>query len=381
MSSISRPSKADKDNNMQNFSLCICTYKRPQLLARLLGDIYQQTRQPERIIVVDGDPDSDAVNRLLNDITIPKNCQVIYLPSNHANLSYQRYLGWRVARELEAPTLLYLDDDLRIYQKDALAKILAPFAWPDKQVAGVTAHIHMGDPAQLFQSEVLQDRCLSKSIKKPLLVRWLGSARGLKPGELSPSGHRKAPEYYGQDYEEVFWLRGGVMAFSLTALTADCFSEDLFALDEIRCGLGEDTFLSRKVICRGKLLLANCAVVEHPNADLPKSYPYQAYKFGYASAYSRRLLNDHYRGFEPPRLADRIALVKSYLGTALLNWYRAVTGPRKYRFAYAWGYTLGACRGLIQKPTARNLTPHINWWQDAEAALQQVKVIRHGTCD
>ena len=168
------------------------------------------------------------------------------------------------------------------------------------------------------------------------------------------------------------------MAYSMRALSEECFSEDLFALDHIRCGLGEDTFLSRKVRSTGQLLLAFCAQFEHPDDDLPKSYPYQADKLGYASAYSRRLLNDHYRGFNPPRVPDRFALVKSYLGTVCLNWWRAVTGPKRHRFAYAWGYSRGTLRGLLQKPTARNLTPQINWRRDADAALKNLVVVHHG---
>jgi len=46
--------------------------------------------------------------------------------------------------------------------------------------------------------------------------------------------------------------------------------------------------------------------------------------------------------------------------------------------SYIWGYTLGAARGLNQKPTAKNLTPHINWRRDAEAALKNLVVVHHG---
>jgi hypothetical protein len=168
------------------------------------------------------------------------------------------------------------------------------------------------------------------------------------------------------------------MAYKLAALTEECFSADLFALDRIGV-LGEDTFLSRRVGTKGDLLLAFCAQFEHPDADLPQAYPTRALKFGYTSAYSRRLLNDNYRGFDPPRFSDRVALVKSYLGTTLLNWCRALASPKKHRFAFAWGYTLGAFRGLIQKPTAKNLAPQIDWWQDAEAALRQAIVIQEGS--
>jgi hypothetical protein len=135
--------------------------------------------------------------------------------------------------------------------------------------------------------------------------------------------------------------------------------------------MGEDTFLSHRVSHKGKMLLASEVVLSHPDDALPNSYPIQARNLGYAIAYSRRLLNDYYRGNLPPRLSDRIALLKSYIGHILLSWCRVFMKISSYRHltAYAWGYSLGAIRGLLQRPTAKNLTPEINWRKDAEAAL------------
>ena len=46
--------------------------------------------------------------------------------------------------------------------------------------------------------------------------------------------------------------------------------------------------------------------------------------------------------------------------------------------SYTWGHSRGALRGLLQKPTARNLTPQINWRRDADAALKNLVVVHHG---
>jgi glycosyltransferase involved in cell wall biosynthesis len=362
-----------KENTL--LAICICTYKRAHLLEKLLLDIFNQTCLPGFLIIIDGDPESGAVARMLAILNFPQSCQVIYLPSNHGNLSYQRYLGWKVANQMKCDFLLYFDDDLRIFQKDSVDKTIAPLLW-NKNIVGVTGNTCTGDISKHANSEALVDR--AKLGGPSSLVRLFGAARTLPPGSLSPSGHRSAPRDQGNDYEPVEWLQGRTMAYKMAALTEACFSEDLFALDHIRCGLGEDTFLSRRVGTRGKLLMAFCAHFEHPDDDLPKCYPYQAFKFGYATAYSRRLLNDYYRGFDPPEFSDRVALIKSYLGTSLLNWWRAVSAPRRHRFAYAWGYTLGACRGMIQKPTAKNLTPQIDWRQDAKEALKNLQVLQEG---
>ena len=96
---------------------------------------------------------------------------------------------------------------------------------------------------------------------------------------------------------------------------------------------------------------------------------------GFGTAYSRRLLNDNFRWPESPTWGDRLALVKSYCGTLLLNWSRALLSPKTHRFAYAWGYTCGAWRGLAQPPTAQRLTPTVDWAKDAQAALNAAKII------
>jgi GT2 family glycosyltransferase len=360
--------------------LCICTYKRVSLLARLLDDVLNQTLQPDLLVVVDGDPASGEVRTMLDGRDFPEGMQAVYVPSNHANLAYQRYLGWRAAREEDCEALLYLDDDLRIEQPDAVANVVAPLFRPDGDVAGVTAQIVMGDAgAKLAGEGALLDRHAARSPGAGFLVSRLGSSRRIAPGGLAPSGHRLPPiDRGGRAYEAVEWLRGGVMAYRMDALTQRCFSEDLFALTHIGCGLGEDTFLSHRVGAAGALLFAFNAVFLHPHDDTPKSYPIQAFRMGYATSYSRRLLNDTYRGFERPRIEDRLALVKSYAGTALLSWGRALAAPRRHRFAFAWGYTLGALRGLMQKPTARALTPGIDWWGDAEAALKARVIVRQG---
>jgi glycosyltransferase involved in cell wall biosynthesis len=368
-------SKLATERRNRQLAVCIPTYKRAHLAARLVRDVFGQTVQPDVLIVVDGDPASGEVRGELERVLYPPNCQVVYVPSNHANLAYQRYLGWRTAKQCGCEILLYLDDDLRIEQPDAVEKVITPLFW-ESGVVGVTANIVCGNPAEKFAGEpALLDRAVKRRLDDPLLVRLLGAGRSVPPGGLTASGHRRAPRLDGQSYAQVEWLRGGVMAYRMDALDEDCFSDDLFALCFVHCGLGEDTFLSRRVGSRGRLLFAFCATFLHPDEDLPKAYPIAAYRFGYASAYSRRLLNDNYRGLEPPRLSDRLALVKSYVGTALLEWSNALLRPKRHRFAYAWGYTKGAFDGLFRPPTAKRLAPGIDWRADAEKALATMAVL------
>lgn len=350
--------------------MCIPTYKRPHLLKLLIGDIVRQSLRPNYIIVIDGDPASEQVKQVLSNEDI--GISTIYIPSNHGNLSYQRYLGWKVANRLDVETVIYFDDDERLLLAEILTQLTDPFLTSD-DIVGVGCKIRFG------QTNDNSDAALARSQKTSLifapLTKIFGSGRGLQPGSITPTGNRVALVDDGSTYVATTWLHGGVMAYRMSALSNDIFSDDLFALDHIRCGLGEDTFLSRRVAAKGSLKYTFRVAVEHPNVDTPKSYPSDAYRFAYAVAYSRRFQNDYYRVYEPPHLSDRIALIKSYAGNILLAWTRTLTKPTRLHWALARGTTLGAIHGLTRSPTAKRLTPHIDWWADAEEALSHAETI------
>ena len=171
------------------------------------------------------------------------------------------------------------------------------------------------------------------------------------------------------------WLRGGVMAYRKAAMSEESFLDDLFALDHIRCGLGEDTILSRRIGSKGELIMVLDAEFHHPHDDQPRTYPIDAFRLGYARAYSRRLLNDQYRVFGKPSWHDRLNLLTSYLGNILILFWSVLEQHQRYRMNYALGYTKGAIRGILVKPSAKNLTPNIHWREDARNAGNDLKYI------
>ena len=361
-----------------NYCVCICTYKRVNLLALLIEDLLKQTTKPEIIIVIDGYPDNKEVIDLIITRFAKNDLRFIYLPSNHSNLSYQRYLGWKVATNYKTDLLLYLDDDLRINQSNAIEQMMHAFI-TDTSVVGVTSRIKMGELGEQFRAHrILQDRNKDSRQKKKSIAIDLPAVLIYKqPGGLTPSGDRILPIINEgiSEFLEVQWLRGGVMMYKMSAINAECFLEDLFAVDHIRCGKGEDTILSRRVMSRGKLLFASHVTIDHPNADLPKTYPISAYKLGYSTAYSRRFLNDHYRVNSKPFILDRLFLAKTYLGNNLINLYNALLHPEAHRFSYLCGYFWGTITGIFIKPTSKKLSPDVDWWRDAEDAYEKIQVL------
>jgi glycosyltransferase involved in cell wall biosynthesis len=343
----------------EKLAIVIPTFQRACILRGLLSDLLDQTVLPDILVIVDGDPKSAKVLSMLKQVQFPSDLAVIYIPSNHGNEPYQRYLGVRAAKDCQV--LISIDDDIRFTQKDVIKKIFVPFLWEHRHIVGVTPKIS-------FPSREKLKRICS-------LVKYLGfmqSSHRLSPGKLTPFGDRIPPVDSNNDYDPVSWLRGGVMAYRTEALLKAIYSEDIFALSYIRCGLGTDTYLSRQVGLYGELLQANCAKVEHPDIDSSKISPSNMKQLGYARAYSRRFLNDHYRLNEPPRILDRVALAKSYLWAFLVNWMNVFGHSR---LSYAWGYTLGIIDAITKCPIAKNLAPQINWQADAyEALSQQVKI-------
>lgn len=350
-------------------AVCIPTFKRPHLLKLLIDDISKQTMKPNHIIVVDGDPNSSQVRQILMN---GGSCIIatIYVPSNHGNLPYQRYLGWRVAKDLEVDIIIYFDDDERLLESDVIAQLVATFN-TSSDVVGVGCRIRFGHATD--GSDASQARSQKSSPSIALLIKYFGSSRRLHPGSVTPTGNRVSLIDDGTPHAVTSWLHGGAMAYRMSAMSETVFSDDLFALDHVRCGLGEDTFLSRRVGARGILKYIHIVSVSHPNADSPKSYPSDAFRFAYAATYSRRFQNDYYRVYDPPQFSDRVALLRSYIAGILISWMRALRFPSRLHWALACGTMLGAVQGFTRPPTARCLTPDINWWLDADEALNRIE--------
>lgn len=343
----------------------ICTYKRAGLLSKLMDDLFAQSHKPDRLILVDGDPASGDVKRIISNH--PMKNIIRYVSSNHPNVAYQRYLVWRAACETPCDVLVYFDDDLRLPDKETLIRI-AGFLYGETGVAGVTVPSATG-PEDIFRGHEVVFETQRRESKPSWFVRTAGSARNIPPGGLAASGHRRLPE--GKNSEEtVEWLQGRVMGFRMSVLDEACFPEALFAANHIGCGFGEDTVISHIVSFKGKLLWVNTLKVLHPDDDLPKAYPLQPFRYGHAVAYSRRVINDYYRGLCPPTLRDRLALLKSYAGNILLSMLRFIAQPRRFRLLYLAGYTWGALKGSLMAPTSRNLSPGVEWRKDAERALR-----------
>ncbi len=131
------------------------------------------------------------------------------------------------------------------------------------------------------------------------------------------------------------------MAFSLAVLSDDCFPDDLFALAEIGAGLGEDTIISMIAGTSGSLFLAQKAMFIHPHQDSPKAYASGAFRYGWAAAYSRRLVNDFFCQTRGQNAGCRAALLRHDAGLFAVQLYRAFRSPSD-----CWRFLFGTVAGI-----------------------------------
>jgi hypothetical protein len=208
-------------------------------------------------------------------------------------------------------------------------------------------------------------------------VRVFGSTRNSAPGSLLPTGSKTPPDASAGKYARIEYLQGRVMAYRMNAMSHDVFSTDLFALAHVKCGLGEDTYLSRQVGLRGKMTMLLKSGFLHPDEVVPNSYPIKAHAYGFATAFSRRLLADTFRGRSRIIPSDYWKLITSYMGNIALLILRAAFKPRIHRWAFAIGYFKGACFGAVRPARAIYLSPGIDWWKDAEDCIARLAAVNN----
>ncbi len=340
--------------------VCICTYKRPERLRLLLHDVELQRVLPERVMVVDGDPASGDVSAMLPECARTASFEICYLPSNYPSLPYQRYLGW-LASSREC-ILVFLDDDLRLDDPQFLLKLTAPFNSSDGKIAAVTGTFISGP-------ELFEDARALFTNRGPRPWRYVFHLLGVRRGELSATGARDFPKDRGSGYERIGWLAGGAMAIRAQALTESCFLESAFDADLVGLGDSEDLLLATRIGRAGAILLAYCAVAQHPGLGPSAFGSKSPHQMGFSWGYSRCLINACHGGRDGPTVWKRIILLWSTLGTIMLNLFRMAAHRDGRYWSYSKGLLAGLRRGFLQNPFTGAFSPQICWSAAAARAV------------
>ena len=153
----------DESLPADSVTVIVPTFRRPQLLRRLLDSLAAGTAVPEEIIVVDNDPEGS-----VDPCEIPKGVRLVHAGYG-LNLSAARNDGWRASL---SDICIFIDDDNEVDEEciNALSE-----ACRDERVGLAGPVIYSGDEGIIW--------CGGLEISK-----WTGIARCMWAGEVEPLG-------------------------------------------------------------------------------------------------------------------------------------------------------------------------------------------------
>ena len=258
-----------------NFSLIICTYKRPKALLTLLQSVKQQSLYPNEILIVDGSPD-DATKAMLTQNLFP-NLTYYKVDEKDRGLTKQRNYG--ISRVSEwSEVVCFLDDDT----------ILAPTYFEEivktyqlyPEALGVGGYItnevswqHVGVDYIAKINEFYFDGYKRSDGSRFVWRKKLGLDSDCPPGYLPEFSHGRSVGFLppsGKTYA-VEQLMGGVSSFRKSV-----FQQFQFSTYFEGYGLYEDADFTLRVSKTGKLYLNTAAQLEHHHdaAGRPNQFDY-----------------------------------------------------------------------------------------------------------
>lgn len=258
-----------------NFSLIICTYKRPQALLTLLQSVKQQTLYPNEILIIDGSPD-DFTKEMLSQHSFP-NLKYFKVEDKDRGLTKQRNYG--ISRVSEASEVVcFLDDDTVLAPTYFEAIIQTYQDYPEALGVGgyITNEViwqHVGVNYVTKVNEFYYDGWKRKDGSRFVWRKKLGLDSDVPPGSSPAFSHGRSVGFLppsGKVYP-VEQLMGGVSSFRKTV-----FKQFQFSTYFEGYGLYEDADFTLRVSKVGKLYLNTAAQLEHHHdaAGRPNQYAY-----------------------------------------------------------------------------------------------------------
>ncbi len=346
------------------YDVVICTHNRVQPLVRVLNGLCSQTRQPRHIFLIDSSIDKGSVRSAISFLVSSRPDLCIQLVrACHANVAYQRWLGFKVAR---SEVLAYFDDDIVINEPNMMERVLALFSEPGVVGASVDVEYHnplVHDPALRSFTGHLRQRTFWRSVQRG--IDWFTGLPYPNPGQVGLCGVR-GPMPAGR-LVEVAWLPGPCMVFSRNALSDRAFSWDLMAVFERRLAIGEDLVISYAAGKTGRLVVIRDIAVRHPGDSETVAYHTAVKQYARTFAYSRLFLSLQIGGHGfLGRFTCRVHYYYYALWRAIGAALRLFSPPYWKHYNYLLGWILGVLLTLRKPCTHAALTPGINWATDAQ---------------
>lgn len=286
------------------YSVVVCTYLRPQSLARCLESVKQQGRRPDEILIVDASPNAETEELLRRDgrfFEVAPRLQYYRVAEAKRGLTRQRNFALRrVAYDLVA----FLDDDV-VLEPSCLAEMERVHRVLGDRVVGVGAMI-------------------ANDVREPSLLwrvrRGLRIVGDLKPGTYARSG-MSIPWFTGrvQGLAEGDWLPGCAMMWKTAPARDVGFNEGFAGYAQ-----GEDLEFSLRARRYGALVLASGARLQHLHEASGRP---DHFKVGYMTIYNRYQI--HRRGVPERGRRDVAWFVYAWTLDSLML-FRNVLFPKRW---------------------------------------------------
>jgi len=258
-----------------NFSLIICTYKRPQALLTLLETVSLQTLYPNEILIVDGSPD-DLTKEMLTRNSF-QNLIYYKVEESERGLTKQRNYG--IARVSEVSEVVCFLDDDTVLASNYFEEIIKTYTI-HPEVLGVGGYItnevawqHVGMEYEPKSNEFYFDGYKRSDGSRFIWRKKLGLDSDVPPGYSPEFSHGRSVGFLppsGKVYA-VEQLMGGVASFRKSV-----FQQFQFSTYFEGYGLYEDADFTLRVSKTGNLFLNTAAQLEHHHdaAGRPNQYIY-----------------------------------------------------------------------------------------------------------
>ena len=241
------------------FSLIICTYKRPESLLRLLASVKKQTQLPDEILIIDGSPDDKTANALKQ---IDLKLMYHKVQPDQRGLTKQRNIGISLVSN-NIDIVCFLDDDT-ILKANYFENLIEVFKNnPDVTgVGGVAVNenkwVKAKDVYKKSNYLYLDDYKVQLSSRYRLRQK-LGLMSKLAPGKMPKfsNGNTQSYPLTGKNYE-VDLIVGMSMSFRSKVVFNQKFSEYFEGY-----GLYEDADYSIRALKYGRNVIATSVQLEH----------------------------------------------------------------------------------------------------------------------
>jgi len=261
---------------MDQLTLIICTYQRPEPILRLLKSVCAQTQLPQEILIIDGSPDNET-SAVIENFSLSNKLNGLrytHVDPQYRGLTRQRNIGIQQAR---GDIVAFLDDDT-ILDKNYFTELLACFARHPGAVGVGGLIINEAQWLPVEQSKPNLSKFRWNNWERRDDLRWrlrktLRLDSPLSPGWMPPFGHGRPSSYPpdGNDYPVEFII-GASFAWKQVIFTKIQFSNYFEGY-----GLYEDLDFSIQASKLGEIYVCTRAQLEHHHA--PGGRPNQ-FKYG-----------------------------------------------------------------------------------------------------